>query len=142
MRFVLDNSVVMRWLFVDGSKADKEYSIGILSLLEDIENQAVTPSIWPLEVANVLARGESQGLLTEARSAEFSSLLERMAIQVEVETSAHALGSILQLARRFNLSSYDASYLDLALRNGIPLATLDKELMRAAGKTAVKVVSV
>lgn len=142
MRFVLDNSVVMRWLFVDGSKADKEYSIGILSLLEDIENQAVTPSIWPLEVANVLARGESQGLLTEARSAEFSGLLERMAIQVEVETSAHALGSILQLARRFNLSSYDASYLDLALRNGIPLATLDKELMRAAGKTAVKVVSV
>ncbi|MCW9059443.1 MAG: type II toxin-antitoxin system VapC family toxin [Gammaproteobacteria bacterium] len=142
MRFVLDNSVVMRWLFVDGSRADKEYSIGILSLLEDIENQAVTPSIWPLEVANVLARGESQGLLTEARSAEFSGLLERMAIQVEVDTSAHAVGSIQQLARRFNLSSYDASYLDLALRNGIPLATIDKELMRAAGKTAVKVVSV
>lgn len=142
MRFVLDNSVVMRWLFVDGSRADKEYSIGILSLLEDIENQAVTPSIWPLEVANVLARGELQGLLTEARSAEFSGLLERMAIQVEVDTPAHALGSILQLARRFNLSSYDASYLDLALRNGIPLATLDKGLIRAAGKTAVNVASV
>ena len=139
MRFVLDNSVVMRWLFGDGSKADKNYSIAILSLLEDVENQAVAPSIWPLEVANVRARAESQGLLTEARSAEFSGLLERMAIQIEIDTPAHALGGILQLARRFNLSSYDASYLDLALRNGIPLATLDKGLIRAAGKTAVKV---
>ena len=142
MRFVLDNSVVMRWLFADGSMADQNYAIGILSLLEDVENQAVVPSIWPLEAANVLARGEKQGLLTEARSTEFSGLLERMAIQVEVDTPAHALGSILQLARRFNLSSYDASYLDLALRNGLPLATLDKGLLRAAGKTAVAVLSV
>ena len=128
--FVLDNSVTMCWLFNDGSAEDLAYAESVLTRLNSA--QAVVPSLWGLEVANVLFRAESKGFLTEARSQTFVSKLGCLAISVDHETAEHALQETLGLARRYKLSSYDASYLELALRSGAPLATLDKELSKAA----------
>lgn len=135
MRFVLDNSVTMRWLFGDGSADDRSYADRILELMETQGAQAVVPSLWALEAANVAARAETKGLLTEARSAEFLGLLQEMMIFVDAETAGRAFNDTLQLARRFRLSAYDAAYLELALREGLPLATLDTGLRKALAQT-------
>lgn len=140
MRFVLDNSVTMRWLFGDGSTEDLAYASSILALMEMPSAEAVVPALWYLEVANVIVRAESKGLLVEAKSAEFLGVLQDMAISVDTETAEHSLNDTLQLARRFKLSSYDASYLELALREGLPLATLDKDLRAALVATSAKLV--
>ena len=76
--------------------------------------------------------------LSEARSAEFLHVLQQMHIQVDSGSSVDAVGGTLQLARRYNLSAYDAAYLELALREGLPLATLDDGLLKAIEKVAAK----
>ena len=136
MRFVLDNSVTMRWFFGDGKPQDLAYAGKVLDLMQ--EAQALVPATWGLEVANVIAKAEEKALVTEARSGAFLEMLEDVDIDVDSATFAHALSDTLQLARRYRLSSYDASYLELALRLGLPLATLDDGLQKAAKKAGVK----
>lgn len=136
MTFVLDHSVAMRWYFGDGRPQELAYATRVLEAMKSAE--AVVPGIWSLEVANVLARAEAKALGTEARSEAFVGMLQRMDIAIDGATSAQALGSTLQLARRYRLSAYDASYLELALREGLPLATLDEDLMKAARRAGVK----
>lgn len=136
MNFVLDNSVVMHWYFGDGSEADLEYATRVLDSMKTAE--ALVPGVWGLEVANVLARAESKGITTEARSEAFVGMLNRMDISTDGATATQALAGILQVARRYNLSSYDASYLELAMRQDLPLATLDEDLLRAAKRAGVK----
>lgn len=131
MRFVLDNSVVMRWLFCDGTEEAVTYARRILERLTQDDVMALVPAIWSLEVANVMVRAEAKGLLSEARSAEFLGILKEMNIETDPRTSRHALGDTLQLARRHGLSSYDAAYLELALREGIPIASNDQALRKA-----------
>jgi len=136
MNFVLDNSVVMRWYFGDGSTTDLEYASRVLDSMASAE--VLVPGVWGLEVANVLARAEAKGLTTEARTETFIGMLHRMNINTDGATPTQALTSILQLARRYNLSSYDASYLELAMREDLPLATLDADLRRAAELVGVE----
>jgi len=131
MRFVIDNSVVMRWLFGDGAPEDLGYATRTLGLLKQEGAFAVVPSVWPLEVGNVIARAEAKNLLQEARSAEFLGILQDMNIEIDQRSNQHALGDTFQLARRYRLSTYDASYLELALREGLPLATNDEHLKKA-----------
>ena len=131
MRFVLDNSVVMRWLLNDGSQERLAYAARVLDLLTQENAEALVPGVWSLEVANVLVKAQTKGFVSEARASAFAGLLGEMAITVDSSTAARALGDILQLARRFKLSSYDACYLELALREGLPLATLDADLRNA-----------
>jgi predicted nucleic acid-binding protein len=128
-RFVLDNSVVMRWLFGDGSEDDQTYARQVLDSI--VSAMALVPNLWGLEVANVIVRAESKQLLTETRSAEFIGLLQKMNIQVDSKNHFQTLTDTLHLARRYALSSYDAAYLELALREGLPLATLDQKLRNA-----------
>lgn len=134
MRLVLDNSVVMRWLFADGSEADRRYAEEVLACFEREEAVALVPAVWPLEVGNVVVLAEAQGLLQEARSIAFLALLRDMAIEIDPASNRFALSETLQLARRHGLSTYDASYLELALREGLPLATLDADLRKALKK--------
>lgn len=136
MRFVLDNSVTMRWFFGDGKPEELEYAGKVLDALK--QDSALVPVTWGLEVANVIARAESKGLVTEARSGAFLEMLEGVDIEVDAATFVHALSDTLQLARRYNLSAYDASYLELALRQGLMLATLDEDLKKAALKAGLK----
>jgi predicted nucleic acid-binding protein len=131
MRFVLDNSVAMRWLLNDGSQERLAYAAKVLDLLAQDTGQALVPGVWPLEVANVLVKAQAKGLVSEARASAFVGLLAEMSITVDASTAARALGDTLQLARRFKLSAYDAAYLELALREGLSLATLDADVQNA-----------
>lgn len=135
MRFVLDNSVSMRWLLQDGNAERIAYADKVLELLMQEAGEAVVPGIWGLEVANVLVKAQARGMVSEARVTAFVGLLQEMAISADARTAERALGDTLQLARRFKLSSYDASYLELAMREGLALATLDGDLRAAMLQT-------
>lgn len=136
MSFVLDNSVTMRWFFGDGKPQEIAYAGKVLDAMK--QDHALVPATWGLEVANVIAKAEAKGIVTEARSGAFLEMMEGVDIDVDSATFAQALSGTLQLARRYKLSSYDASYLELALRLGMPLATLDEDLQKAAKKAGVK----
>ena len=136
MSFVLDNSVAMCWLLANGKPADVTYSEAVLDALA--VQQAMVPSLWALEAANVVAKAEAKGLLVEARSQAFIVLLGRLNIVTDGATATHALTDTLHLARRYKLSAYDAAYLELALRTGSSLATLDVDLEKAANAAGVQ----
>ena len=133
--FVVDNSVVMRWCFNDETS---KYADVILDSLE--VSVGFVPSIWPLEVCNVLLTAERKNRIGEADSARFIALLSELPMIVEQESPARMIKEIFARARKHNLSSYDASYLDLAMRKGLPIATLDKNLMAAAKRCKVPIV--
>jgi len=102
------------------------------------ETQAEVPVTWGLEVANVIGCAEAKGFVLEAQSKAFVEMLSGVQIVVDQATFSRALGETLNLARRYRLSSYDASYLELAMRAGISIATLDDELAKAALRAGVK----
>jgi predicted nucleic acid-binding protein len=124
--FVVDTSVVMSWYFKDETN---KYADTVLDKLTGAI--AVVPSIWPLEVVNVLIVAERQKRLSESDSIRFLTLLSQLPIVVEYERP-EMMKELLALARAYNLSSYDASYLYLAMRKGLPMATLDNKLIEAA----------
>ena len=127
--FVIDNSVVMSWCFKDEIN---QYADAVLDRLS--ESTAFVPSIWVLEVVNVLLVAERNKRLREADSVRFITLLSQLPITVEYEQTEKIMKDLLALARANNLSSYDASYLDLSMRKGFPIATLDSRLIEAAKK--------
>jgi predicted nucleic acid-binding protein len=135
--FVLDASVALLWLAPGTNPAGVAYASTVLKTLKT--SQASVPSLWALEVANVIARIETKNMVTEADSQRFITLLERLDIVTDPATAGHALGNTLNLARRYKLSVYDAAYLELALRTSYPLATLDAELSKAAALAGVPV---
>lgn len=135
--FVVDNSVVMSWCFKDETNT---YADTVLDKLADAT--AVVPSIWPLEVVNVLLVAERQKRLSESDSIRFITLLSQLPIVVEHEQPERMMKELLALARANNLSSYDASYLDLAMKRGISIATLDQKLIDAAKRTDVPILAV
>lgn len=121
------------WVFEDETTA---YTEAVLEMLA--AGEAVVPAIWPLEVANVLLYAERRRRLTRAKVAVFLAALQGFSIAVDTDGPSRAFGEILSIAREHGLSTYDASYLDLAMRAGAPLATLDKNLRRAAAEIGVK----
>ena len=131
---VVDNSIVMTWCFKDETN---HYADTILECLE--KSTAFVPSTWPLEVGNVLLVAERKKRLSTADSTHFISLLSNLPIIVEQELPERMIKEIFALAREHKLSTYDASYLDLAMRKGFPIATLDKNLIAAAKKSHVKI---
>ena len=137
MNFVLDASVALLWLVPESNPAGVDYAIATLKALK--ESQAVVPLLLALEVANVIAKIESKGVVTEADSQRFIALFGRLNLVTDQATAAHALGDTLNLARRYKLSTYDAAYLELALRTGLPLATLDADLVKAATTAGVPI---
>lgn len=98
---------------------------------------AVAPALWPLEVANAVLMGERRQRSTEAQAAKWLGNLSSLPITVDDETAARAWSDVLRLARAHRLSAYDAAYLELALRRGLPLATLDDQLKAAAAAVGV-----
>jgi predicted nucleic acid-binding protein len=130
--FVLDGSVTLAWYFADEADA---YADEVGRQLPSV--RAIVPTIWPLEVANAVLMGERRKRSTAAQAATWISYLLTLPITVDDETSAHALGTILSLSRMQGLSAYDAAYLDLAMRRGLPLASLDDRLKAAAAAVGV-----
>ena len=133
--FVLDASIAMAWCFEDEATSATR---GLLDRLS-IEGGYV-PGIWPIEVANVLTLAERRRRITPADSAEFIGMLEGLSILVDEGTTTRAFGRVLDLAREAGLTAYDAAYLELSMRLGVPLATKDGPLGDAARRLGVTVV--
>jgi predicted nucleic acid-binding protein len=132
--FVLDASVALAWCFED------ENTPSARQILARLRAEAASvPATWPIEVANVLALAERRRRITPADSAEFIAKLEDVAILVDEETSSRAFGRVLDLAREERLTAYDAAYLELAMRLGVPLASKDADLCNAAQRLGVSV---
>ena len=130
--FVLDCSVAMAWYFKDEANADANAVRRSLSGVG-----AVVPALWPLEVANILVSGERRGRGTEAEAGKWLRYLQMLPIRVDDETATRAWSDTLHVARSYGLSAYDACYLELALRLGLPLASLDETLKAAATSAGV-----
>ena len=97
-----------------------------------VQSRAIVPGLWPLEVANSVVIGERRGRSTRAQAATWLSVLCAFPILVDDEMSVRAWGDTLNIARAQNLSAFDAAYLEVAMRRGLPIATLDDELKTAA----------
>lgn len=132
--FVLDSSMTLAWCY-EGEQTPQTQAV----LLRLNSAEAFVPSLWPLEVTNSLLVGERRGRLTQAKVAQFVAVLESLAIYVDDQTPSHAFGQTLMLARAHALSTYDAAYLELALRRALPLASLDGDLIKAAQALGVPV---
>ena len=126
----------MGWCF-EGEKDDS--SEAMLDLLGPWE--AAIPSIWSFEIANTLLVGERRKRINKLDSSNFLSFLSALPVTLDDASAERALGSILGLAREQGLSAYDAAYLELAMREGLPLATRDKALRRAAVLLGISIVS-
>ncbi len=124
---VIDSSVSIAWCFPD---EQDEYSQSVLDALAS--ERAVVPDFWHLEVANTLLVGERRKRSTQVNTVTWLGFLASLPITVDEETRLHAFGITTSLARERNLSAYDAAYLELAMRRGLPLATLDDRLKAAA----------
>ena len=135
--FVLDNSIVMAWSFEDETD---EYADAVLDRLAT--TRAVVPALWPLEVANALLMGERRNRSTQAETLKWTGILASLPIVIDDETNAHAWSDTLNLARGHSLTAYDAAYLELAIRRGIPLATIDGKLKLAAASVGVALLPV
>jgi predicted nucleic acid-binding protein len=131
-RLVLDGSVALAWCFTD---EQNDYADAVARVFPGLE--AVVPSLWHLEVANALLMGERRGRSTRADTVQWMVFLSALPVSVDAETSLRAWDDILELARSHGLTTYDASYLELALRLSLPLATLDGRLKAAAGSVGV-----
>lgn len=132
MSFVLDASIALSWCF------DDEASPYTWPLLERLEAEtAYVPSLWALEMSNILILAERRKRISYAHVILSLELISNLSIQVDEETSYRAFHETSQLAYKEKLTSYDASYLELALRLGIPLATKDKALAKIAKKLGV-----
>jgi len=123
---VLDCSVTMAWCFEDESDSLADAVLDSFG-----ETEVWVPSLWPIEVSNVLLVAERRGRLASTTSARFIELLDGLPILVDGGTHERAFGSVLSTGREFGLSAYDASYVDLAVRLGASLATRDKRLRKA-----------
>ena len=133
MSFVLDCSVTMSWCFEGEYDAYAEWLFGILETVESI----AVPSIWALEVANVLVVGERRQRLLQSETTQFLALLDRFPIEVDTRSPKVTMLEVLSIARSAGTSTYDAAYLELAMRRSLPLAKLDIALGKAATKLGI-----
>ena len=129
---VLDASVTLAWAFEDEENGYPDFVLDSLA-----EAKALVPIIWPLEVSNALLVAERRGRLNQAATVQCLALLWQLPIILEPERPERIWGEILSLAREQGLSTYDATYLHLAMRQGFPLATTDELLRQAATRAGV-----
>jgi predicted nucleic acid-binding protein len=130
--FVLDGSVALAWYFKDEAEP---YADAVAAHFPGVP--AIVPAIWPLEVANAVLMGERRKRSTEAQATRWLGYLGSLPIIVDDDGTSRAWSDVLRLARAQSLSAYDAAYLELALRRGLPLATLDDKLKAASATLGV-----
>ena len=134
---VLDVSIALTWCFED------EMTPASMDLLTAISSlDLVVPALWHSELANVLVAGERRQRINEPAIDAFLGLLRDLLIETDQPRPGFEIGSVMAVARRHGLTAYDAAYLELALRRGIPLATYDAALRRAATEAGVALLPV
>lgn len=127
MDFILDASIALSWCFKD------ERSSATDDLLESLgKRSAWVPNIWPLEITNIMVLAQRHQRITYAEMTQFLELLTHLPITIDHETSSKAFHEILSIAHSEKITSYDAAYLELAMRKGLPLASKDKALCLSA----------
>ncbi|MGA3098755.1 MAG: type II toxin-antitoxin system VapC family toxin [Bryobacteraceae bacterium] len=127
MSLVLDSSITLAWVY--SAETTEEISMVFARV---VESGAWVPALWRLEVANVLKMGVRKGRSDSSFRDAALADLALLPITVDQETDRQAWGTTANLAARHRLTLYDAAYLELARRRGLPLATLDNELRAAA----------
>ena len=134
MAFVLDCSVTLSWLLIDERGAATD------ALIDELERTtAVAPAIWPYEVANALLVAQRRARIDDDDLIRVRRALAALPIEVEAVASDHILAAVADLGRRLDITSYDAAYIELAVRRRLPLATLDARLRKACAVLKVAV---
>jgi predicted nucleic acid-binding protein len=126
----------MRWCFDSGNHA---YADAVLQQLETTSDTAFVPVLWRYEVSSVLARAEIKEMLSAQKAGDFLKSLAALDIRTDAESGDRVLTDVYRLATLHRLTAYDASYLELALRLNLPIATLDAELRKACGAAGVAI---
>ena len=134
---VLDSSVALTWCF-----SDQRCRYGDTILQRLVEEVAIVPALWWLEIANVTALAERRGGLSKAQRSRFFELLDSLRITTDPVDAPRTLGAVLDLALAHQLTVYDATFLEVAQRTRTPLATLDEPLRRAATAAGIPLASV
>jgi predicted nucleic acid-binding protein len=135
--FVLDTSIALKWFLEDEN--DRAYSLAILRSLSD-EYRPIVPWLWYYEMANVLLIQVHRKRVVFEEVKAFLSLIGEMAIDIDAPDKVTIL-QLPYLASKHRLTSYDAAFLELANRLQLPLATSDKDLIRAASECGVQLLS-
>ena len=131
---VIDASLALAWCFPDGAS---EYADGVLVALEG--RTVMVPPVWALEITNAVLVAERRKRVKQADVRRFVELLGGLTIIEQSQTVIDTVSSVLPLARQYGLSAHDAAYLDVAVRQGAPLATLDSALEKAGRSAGIKI---
>ncbi|MCC7434258.1 MAG: type II toxin-antitoxin system VapC family toxin [Methanoregulaceae archaeon] len=134
MRLVVDASIGGAWCL-----SDEESNLALEVLDRIVEAQLIVPAHWSLELSNLLVVAERRSRIDAEAVRNATRFLRSLPFTVDVMTTGQALSATLELARRHQLTSYDAAYLELAIREGAVLATLDQRLTRVASSEGVRV---
>lgn len=135
MSFVLDCSVTMAWCFEDERTAATD-----ALLARVVDAGAIAPFLWPLEVTNVLLSAARRKRIPPDAVNQVAQRIAALPVAMDTDGAALVWGNTLQLAERHSLTSYDACYLELAVRRALPLATLDLALRKAAEAAGVELI--
>jgi predicted nucleic acid-binding protein len=133
-RAVVDASVALAWCFPDEAS---EYADGLLVALE--ATTILVPAVWGLEIANAMLVGERHKRLSAPEIRQFTTLLAHLSFSQDSQEVGEYVSNVLPLAREYHLSAYDAAYLELALRQDVPIATLGGKLKLAAERAGVRI---
>lgn len=137
--FVLGNSVAMRWLYRSDKASDQSYAEAVLeSMRPSAANAVLMPLLWYIEAVSVTVVVAKRGEVSDSEVEHFISFLGRLNHKKDLAAADHAFGAIIRLAQKYNLTGYDATYLELAIRKNLPLATLDQNLRKAAKRAGVE----
>lgn len=129
---ILDASFTFQWLIEDEATPEGDAALEVISV-----GGATVPALWPIEVTNVLGIAERRGRLTRESVADALALLQSLPLDVAEPLSLAEAEVVLGLMRQYRLTAYDATYLELALRLRLPLATKDRELLAVAGAVGI-----
>jgi predicted nucleic acid-binding protein len=133
---VIDASLTLSWGF-----PDEESEEGFRLLNRVIGEGATVPSVWTLEIVNALAVAERKRRITLDQILETLALLRSLLVRISPASITSDFGPVMNISRAQGLSAYDAAYLELAPREGLPLATFDKGLRQAAENLGLRVLS-
>ncbi len=136
MNFVLDCSMTMAWFLED---AATPYTDSVQDAL-CAGSEALVPSFWPFEVVNVFVVAEHRQRIQPEKTNLFLNRLSTLPIRVQAAPSPSEIKTLIETAREYNITSYDAAYLELARREHLPMATLDDDLIRCAGASGISLV--
>jgi predicted nucleic acid-binding protein len=128
---VIDTSISMAWCFDDEQSTYADAVLGALS-----QHSAIVPALWPYEVANAIVIAERRKRISAAERDEALAFILSLPIEIE-HSPAMVPAALIRLSNQFELTAYDAAYLELARQRGLPLATIDAGLARAAAAAGV-----